>query len=221
MEIKKYRLGQLQTNCYLLIRDNNCLIIDPADEANFILEVLQGKKLKLIGMLATHGHFDHIGAAGEIQLSNNVPLFIFKQDQFLVDRLNQTAQYFLGHNPYYIQPKKVSYLHEGRFRISPVQQAQNGLSESRKMDFEFRILSCPGHTPGGCCFYFPDEKALFSGDSLFKQGVGRYDFSYCNKRDLKKSIEKLMQLPGETTVYPGHGEITKIKDEKNAPCLII
>src|SRR3989339_2004515 len=110
--IVKYSLGQLQVNCYLLIKEDYCLVVDPADEAGFILEELRRKKLKLVGILATHGHFDHIGAVGEIQLSYNIPLYIFKEDQFLIDRLNETAEHFLGYNPHFLQPVSIKYLIE-------------------------------------------------------------------------------------------------------------
>lgn len=190
MKIVKYSLGQLQANCYFLIEGQDCLVIDPADDAPFILEELQRQQLSLVGMLATHGHFDHIGAVGEIQLSFNVPLYIFKEDQFLVDRLNETAKYFLGFNPNFIKPKNIKYIKEN-FSIT---------------NYELRIIKTPGHTPGSCCYYFKEKNALFTGDTLFKDGVGRTDFSYCSKGDLEKSLKKLFKLPKETIVYPGHGE---------------
>ncbi len=198
MKIIKYSLGQLQANCYFLIKGEDCLIIDPADDASFILEELQRQRLNLVGMLATHGHFDHIGAVGEIQLSFNIPLYIFREDQFLIDRLNETAKYFLGFNPHFIKPITVKYLTETNFRIS---------------DFKLRILSSPGHTPGSCCFYVEKEKVIFTGDTLFKDGIGRYDFSYSNKKDLKTSLEKIFKLPKETIIYPGHGDDSILQDE--------
>ena len=198
MIIKKYTLGQLQANCYFLIDDQDCLIIDPADDAPFILEELQRQQLNLIGMLATHGHFDHIGAVGEIQLSFNVPLYIFKEDQFLVDRLNETAKYFLGFDPHFIKPKNIKYI-KNNFSIT---------------DYKLRIIQTPGHTPGSCCFYLPAEASakagfksiLFTGDTLFKDAVGRTDLSYSSQDDLKKSLKKIFKLPEETIIYPGHGE---------------
>ena len=96
MKILKFPLGQLQANCYFLIEQDECLVIDPADDASFILEELLRRRLKLIGMLATHGHFDHVMAVGEIQKSFNVPLYISGKDQFLIDRVEETAEYFLG-----------------------------------------------------------------------------------------------------------------------------
>jgi len=198
MTIKKYSLGQLQANCYFLIEDQNCLIIDPADDASFILEELQRQQLNLVAMLATHGHYDHIGATGEIQLSLNIPLFILKEDQFLVDRLNETAKYFLGYDPHFIKPRIIRYLTKKEFKIN---------------NFQLAILDSPGHTPGGCCFYIKKENALFSGDTLFKGAVGRTDLSYSSEDDLKRSLNKILELPAGTVVYPGHEEDTLIEDE--------
>ncbi len=194
MEIITYQLGSLQANCYLLVNDKDCLIIDPGDDASFILEEIQRKRLNLVGMLATHGHFDHIGAVGEIQLSFNVPLYVFEEDQFLIDRLGETAKYFLRHDPHFISPKNISYLKERELKI---------------LNFKFQIVFTPGHTPGGCCFYFKEENALFTGDTLFADGVGRTDLSYSNETDLNKSLEKIHRLK-DIIIYPGHGESAMI-----------
>ena len=106
MKFVKYSLGQLQANCYFLIDGQNCLIIDPADDASFILEELQRQRLNLVGMLATHGHFDHVMAVGEIQQSINMPLYIHEKDNFLIDRVEQTAEHFLGYKPIVLPIKK-------------------------------------------------------------------------------------------------------------------
>ena len=88
MIIETYPLGQLQANCYLVVKNNTCLIIDPSDEASFILEKIQRKNLKPVGLLATHGHFDHVMASGEIETHYNaslpLPLYIHKKDLFLI-----------------------------------------------------------------------------------------------------------------------------------------
>lgn len=201
MKIVKYSLGQLQANCYFLINNQDCLIIDPADDASFIIEEIQRQRLNLIGMLATHGHFDHIGAVGEIQLSFNVPLYIFKDDQFLIDRLNETAKYFLGFDPNFIKPSRVKYLTESKFN-------------SDLIGIELKIIKTPGHTPGSCCLYFREKNVVFTGDTLFKDGIGRTDLSYSSKVDLKKSLKKIFKLQQETIVYPGHGEETVLQEEK-------
>ncbi|MCS6956804.1 MAG: MBL fold metallo-hydrolase [Patescibacteria group bacterium] len=201
MKILRYSLGQLQANCYFLIKENNCLIIDPADEANFILEELQRKKLKLLAMLATHGHFDHLMAVGEIQKSFNVPLYISFKDKFLIDRLEKTAEYFLGYQP----------------MILPIKMIRNlDIKNSLKIkNYKLKIINTPGHTPGSVCFYFSEEKIIFTGDTLFKGAIGRYDFSYSNKNDLRESLDQILSLPKETIIYSGHGEETIIFKEKN------
>ncbi|PIP63572.1 hypothetical protein COW97_01755 [Candidatus Roizmanbacteria bacterium CG22_combo_CG10-13_8_21_14_all_34_12] len=199
MKIVKYSLGQLQANCYFLIDDQDCLIIDPADDAPFILEELQRQQLNLVGMLATHGHFDHVMAVGEIQQSISLPLIIHEKDKFLIDRLEQTAEHFLGYKPI----------------ILPINHLENFPPSPRlRWASKLKIIFTPGHTPGSCCFYFPKENALFTGDTLFKEAVGRTDLSYSSKVDLKKSLKKIFELPRETIIYSGHGEDTIIEDEK-------
>ena len=84
MKITTYPLGQLQANCYLLVHDKDCILIDPADDASFLLEEISRQNLNLVAMLATHGHFDHVMAVGEIQLSLKVPFYIHGKDLFLI-----------------------------------------------------------------------------------------------------------------------------------------
>ncbi|MBI4009187.1 MBL fold metallo-hydrolase [Candidatus Roizmanbacteria bacterium] len=206
LKIITFSLGQLQANCYFLVQEGECIIIDPADDAPFILEELQRRRLKLVGMLATHGHFDHIMAAGEIQKSFNVPLYIFKEDLFLVKRINETAEYFLGFNPHSLQPTHIKYLKPGKLEIRNPPAGEAG--------WKLEILFTTGHTPGSCCYYFEMEKVIFTGDTLFKGAIGRYDFSYSSKVDLNNSLMRLLKLPGEVMVYPGHGERTTIRKEK-------
>lgn len=201
MQILTFSLGELQTNTYLLTQDDKCLIIDPADEASFILEEIQRRNLHLVGMIATHGHFDHILAAGEIQTGiGDLPLYINDKDTFLVKRVRVTAKHFLGHNQIMLPVRKTEHIQNGKMTIGP---------------FIFEVIESPGHTPGGCCFYFSSEQAVFTGDTLFKGAVGRTDLSYSNKKDLRDSIYRLIKaLPEETVIYPGHGETSTIMDEK-------
>lgn len=199
MKILKFSLGQLQVNCYILTHDSECIIIDPADEASFLLEEIQRRHLTLQALIATHGHFDHVMAAGEIQKSFNVPFYIHAKDMFLIDRLNETAEYFLGYNPYSLKPDHTLFFDEGSLSVG---------------SWLLNVVFTPGHTPGSCSFYLRDKNILFSGDTLFKGNIGKYDFSYSRKNDLKKSLEKILLFPDKTAVYPGHGEDTTIGDEK-------
>lgn len=201
MRVEILVLGELKTNCYLLIEGDACVLIDPADSADFILEKIQRQNLRLACLVATHGHFDHILSAGEIQLSYDIPLYIDKNDEFLVKRLNATAQHFLGYDPVALPPKKTTFFPENDqdIVIDP---------------FSFRLMHVPGHTPGSVALYFPKEQSIFTGDTLFKEAVGRTDLSYSDKAELKKSLQKLMKLPDETTVYAGHGAQTTIGEER-------
>lgn len=200
MEILSFPLGQMQANCYLLVKDKECLIIDPADSADFILEEIQRRNLELVGMVATHGHFDHVLAVGEIQLSfPNISLFIHPKDLFLIKRLGETAKYFLGYEPNVIPIKSTKELKEGKIEVG---------------GWKLEVIHSSGHTPGSCCLYFRDEAVIFTGDTLFAGAVGRYDFKYSDKKDLKKSVEKILELPEFVTVYSGHGEETLVQTER-------
>jgi len=195
MKIIRYSLGQMRANCYFLVEGDSCLIVDPGDEADFLTEEIQRQKLQPVAILATHGHFDHVMAVGEIQRSFPIPLYLQEADLFLIKRLNATAQHFLGYNPYCLPPTIIKKLEKGDWEIG---------------NFKLQVITSPGHTPGGCCFYFKDEQVVFTGDTLFKDGIGRYDFSYSNKKDLDESIAKILTLPEGTTIYSGHGDETVI-----------
>lgn len=200
MNVYRFPLGELQTNAYLLVKDTNCIIIDPADSADFLLEEVQRRNLQLQGIVATHGHFDHLMAVGEIQLSYpHLPLYIHKEDHFLSKRLKETAKYFLGYEPYVIPVQSSIDLQQGELSIG---------------DFTFTVLLTPGHTPGSCSFYFPEDAIIFTGDTLFNGAVGRYDFKYSSKADLRISVKTILELPEEIQIYSGHGEETYIFAEK-------
>jgi glyoxylase-like metal-dependent hydrolase (beta-lactamase superfamily II) len=206
MRIHTLPLGQMQANCYILEKDGECLIIDPSDTANFILEQVERRRLSITGIIATHGHFDHIMAVGEIQVSMKalnaqiLPLYIHKEDEFLLTRIVETARHFLGYEPGVIPVQTTKHLKPGKQKIG---------------NYSFEVIHTPGHTPGSCCLYFKEDNVLFTGDLLFKEGIGRYDFSYSDKDDLVKSLKTILKLPEDTIVYSGHGEETTIGDEKN------
>lgn len=200
MNILTFPLGQLRANCYFLTQDKESIIIDPADDASFILEEIQRRGLDVKALLATHGHFDHVMAVGEIQAAlPRVPFFIHKNDTFLLKRLEETAKHFLGYEPYILQPKNITSLNIK----TPIRE-----------DFQFQIIHTPGHTPGSVSYHFPIQNIIFTGDTLFAGTIGRYDFSYSDKHELKNSLGKLFGLPKTTVVYPGHGERSSIGIEK-------
>lgn len=202
INLLNYKVGPLQTNCYFLSKDNNTLIFDAGDSAEFILEKILELKLIPLAIFATHGHFDHIMAVGEIQLSFDIPFYISCEDLFLLDRAKKTAEFFLKTKQVYIKPKNIRDLNEGKLNVGQI---------------EFDVLKTPGHTPGSTCCKFEDF--ILTGDTLFKGAVGRYDFSYSDKQILKSSINRLFELPRNTVVYPGHGEETTIGEERKNPVI--
>lgn len=185
MEVKRLVVGQLRTNCYLVAckETNEGMVVDPGDEGSFLSEkILElGVKPKLI--VATHGHFDHLMAAEELRLNFNIPLLIHKRDEFLIKKTTSQTP---------LPPKIWQYI-----------------KEEEKIEFgqeKFEVIHTPGHTPGSLSLYNKKENVLFCGDLLFKDGVGRTDFSYGSSEKLKNSLEKIFSLPSKTLVYPGHGE---------------
>jgi glyoxylase-like metal-dependent hydrolase (beta-lactamase superfamily II) len=188
MHILTYPLGQLQANCYIVIQDNKCIIIDPGDSADFLLEEILRKNLNVSAILATHGHFDHMMAVGELQLSLHCPFYIHEIDLFLVKRLKQTAHHFLGYEPVIFQPQQIAYINPDTFQIP---------------EFDIKAIYTPGHTPGSCSFYVEQENALFTGDTLFSTGLGSYDHAYSDKKKLFSSVAQLKKI--DAILYPGHG----------------
>ncbi len=192
MIIQTYPLGELQTNCYLVFdeKTKKGIVIDPADEANFISEQILGQNIELSAIVATHGHFDHILAAWELQLAFNVPFLVSKRDEDIVKNMQKSAKYWLKREIIEQPPEKITPL---KTKIVFGNQT-------------LEVIPCPGHTPGGVSLHSSKHKVIFTGDTLFLDGIGRTDFSYSNKKDLYKSINSLKKLPEDLIIYPGHGE---------------
>lgn len=199
MKIHTYPVGELQANCYFITNDKDCLIIDPGDSGDFLLEEVSRNNYSVKAIVATHGHFDHVMGVGEMQLALNVPFYMNLKDEFFIKRLEETALHFLGYEPTVIKPQKIT-------NISTLIPAKEGIQD-------FKIIETPGHTPGSVCIYFAREQTIFTGDTLFKNGIGRYDFSYADKKDLFCSLNELFKLPEQTLVYSGHGDPTTIGEE--------
>ncbi len=156
MQIEMIKVGELRTNCYIVTKNEETIIIDPGDEFQKIQEKCQNKNV--VGILVTHHHYDHIGA------------------------LKQLEEYYnLKHNTF--------------------------------NNWNIKIIPSPGHASDLVCFYFKDDKILFSGDFIFYHTIGRYDLEGSNFIDMKKSIQNIITYPIDTIVYPGHGKSTTLKEE--------
>ena len=192
--IKTVTVGELEENCYLVQVNpgGRLFIIDPGAEPERILSAVNVFDAPEKVILFTHGHFDHIGAAGELVRKLGI------KDCYLNSRDRELFYSRDNAWPPYIPP------------------AENLPEVNGTINYpEFETIFTPGHTPGGVSFYFKQIPALFSGDTLFAGSVGRTDFPGGNTGDLLKSIqEKLMILPDDTPVYPGHGPATSIGREK-------
>ncbi len=146
----------------------------------------------------THGHFDHAGAAEELAKQFDISIYALEKEQETLENPDLNLSGW-----------------EGKTRAY---RADCYLRDEEEIDLagvHIRVLHTPGHTVGGCCYFFPYQKLLFAGDTLFAQSVGRTDFPQGSMTDLVRSVrEKLMTLPDDVTVYPGHNEITTIGTER-------
>lgn len=200
----KYKLvvvGPLETNCYLAYCDEtmDCAVIDPGAQPELIFPAVVEAGLRPVVILNTHGHIDHIGANRDVLEKFNVPLWIHELDRPLLEA-------------------------DAQFELSLVLGAKSSppadrlLKDGETVAFgrcRLEVIHTPGHSPGSVGFF--GEKILFSGDTLFNGGVGRTDLPGGSTRDLEVSLrERILCLPAETVVLPGHGPWTTIGDERES-----
>ncbi|MHC4396851.1 MAG: MBL fold metallo-hydrolase [Planctomycetota bacterium] len=209
MKIEHLILGSYETNCYVLRVDESakdCLIVDTGLEAGALIEFLQSHELNPVIAVFTHGHADHI--TGIPLLRENYPdikIYIHKLDAKMLTRATSNLSLLAGRV----------------FRTKPADCLIEEPDVIEAAGIKLEVLHTPGHTRGGISLYSKDEQILFSGDALFAGSVGRTDMPGGNMGQLIAGIkEKLLPLPEETVVYPGHGPVTTIAREKmNNPFL--
>ena len=187
MEIKIQPMGATQTNCYIVTIDNKDLIIDPGMNAtSWVLN----NTTNPIAILNTHGHYDHVWSNAELREKLNVPIYIHKDDAFMLEKC------VLGQNP----PKsKADFLVNG-----------DELLEINGIKVQYRHFA--GHTPGNSIIEIQD--VWFSGDFLFQQSIGRWDFPFSSGEAMAKSLEKAMKIKDDFTLYPGHGMTSTLRQEQ-------
>ena len=192
MLIKTLPVGQLETNCYVVSNEETlgCIVIDPGDESNRILDYLEDNHLKCEAIFLTHGHYDHTGAVEAVMEETGAPVYICPRDD----------AHTTGDRHYsYMLPEGGRYYDDGdvlRFA---------GLS--------FQILAVPGHTAGGVAIVCED--ALFTGDTLFRGSCGRTDLPGGDMEEEFRSLKRLCDLPGDYEVYPGHMDSSSLERERN------
>lgn len=195
-------VGQLQTNAYLLSDPETLttFIVDPGDDGGFIINKILEKGFTPCGIIATHGHFDHIMGAFEIQKTFDLPLYANQDDAFLFSNMQKSAKFYLKHN-YCDPPPTLTHPVCGN-QMLPL--GKSGI----------RIISLPGHTPGSIGLHDESAGILVCGDTIFSGGqVGRTDFSYSSSEKLQNSLDYILSFPGDTVLYPGHGQQTSVGRE--------
>lgn len=185
MKIKRIIAGAFQTNTYLLEINDEAILIDPASKPEKLIEMLGDKKL--IAILLTHGHFDHIKAVDGLYDKYKCPIFLNEEDKELVKDKHAAESFMISNCPTISKP--LTYLKEEKMKIG---------------DFEFEVIFTPGHTKGSVCFKFKED--LFTGDTLFRGSVGRTDLKGGDNSKLKNSLRIIKELDGSLIVHPGHDE---------------
>ncbi len=203
MDIIRLVLSPLATNCYIIDAGNSeAAVIDPADDGERILAEAQGAGLAIKKILLTHGHFDHTGAASFIKEKTGAPIYIHKADEEMLSDGVKALAFFTPDRPF--------------VTCSPDTLLGDGDTVTQG-DVTFRVISTPGHTAGSVCFLCGGDGGrgvLFSGDTLFKDSIGRTDMYSGSSDTLMRSLDKLRELDGDYDVYPGHGEPTTLAAEK-------
>ena len=201
MIIKMLTVGPFAANCYIVGSSSTKqgMIIDPGADADTIMRTVQQTGLSMSIIVITHAHMDHVGALREVHQKTNAHFAVHEAEKGFVFSTPMRMLTSLGVSPVKSPPRPDRLLKDGDL-------IDIG-------DLQFEVLYTPGHSSGGICLL--GHGVVFSGDTLFKLGIGRTDFPGMSHERLIKSIrEKLMVLPDETIVYPGHGPATTIGDER-------
>ena len=200
MILKTLVVGRLQENVYIVGDEgsNACMIVDPGDDAKSILSEVKRAGLVVYNIVITHGHIDHIAAVADIMDKYKAEYAIHSADLVIIDSaLNKSM---LTMFPNFRQPPQPNKLLE-----------QDDIIKIGGL--EFTVISTPGHTPGSICLY--GNGVVFTGDTLFQGSIGRYDFPGGDGCQIMSSIvDKIIALPPNTIVLPGHGPRSTIQNEK-------
>ena len=204
-------VGMLQCNCLIIgdPKSHEALVVDPGDEVGRILDMLGRYKLKVQAIISTHAHIDHVGGLAKLHQYTGAPVMMHSEDLPLYHGLEEQAA-FLG------------------MATPEMTEVDHLLKEGDTLpwgNFQASVIHTPGHTPGSVSLYLPQEcgkvrlaqPQLFAGDTLFAGSIGRTDLWGGSMEQIMESLhEKLMKLPEETMVHPGHGTITTIGEEKQS-----
>ena len=192
MLIKTLPVGQLETNCYVVTNEDTlrCVVIDPGDESNTILDYMESNHLKCEAVLMTHGHFDHIGALCAVAEETGADSYMNEKDTMINNGILR--------------------------RGVELPEGLKSYDDGDVLDYagmSFEIIATPGHTPGGVCIKVND--ALFTGDTLFRGSCGRVDLPGGDPQEEMRSLKKICSLEGDFEVYPGHMDSSTLQRERS------
>jgi len=194
-------VGLLQCNCSVFGDEETreAIVVDPGDEIGKITEVLDRHQLRVKAIVITHAHIDHVGGAAKLHQLTGAPVYMNERDRELLQNLEVQASWI-------------------RVATPPAPEIDVAAEEGTTLrlgENDFHVLLTPGHTQGSLSIWIPQEKKLIAGDTLFRDSVGRTDLPGGDTRQILESIKtKLLELPEETVVIPGHGQSTTIGREK-------
>ncbi len=198
MFIKVFICGPIENNVIVVgcEKTKKAAVIDPAiGSFSKIKKFLDNSEYVLEKILITHSHWDHIAEVYKFKKEYSAKVYVHKLDAPFIE--NPESNFFSSHE---IKQVKADVYLENNDTV-------------KVGDIEFLVIHTPGHTPGGVCYYNKENNILFSGDTLFKGTFGRVDFPYADAEKMLSSLKRLIQLPLDTRVIPGHGDETTIKDE--------
>ena len=198
-----FPVGMLGCNCSVIgdEKTREALVIDPGDEIERILEVLRRDQLKLKQIIVTHAHIDHVGGAMKLKQATNAPILLNKNDYALLKMLDVQAAW-IGTPP------------PGAVTIDQSLEDQDTIQCGA---IHAIAMHTPGHTEGSTCLYFPSEQKLIAGDTLFAGSIGRTDLPGGSFNKIITSLhDRVLALPDETIVVPGHGALTTIGEERQS-----
>ncbi len=198
LEINEIVVGPLEVNCYIVYDTENreAIVVDPGDEPDRILDIITADNLKVRYIICTHTHFDHVGAIPELKEKTAAQIVIHEKEAEIYEAARDMGA-FWGYDVDPLPPPDI-FVSEG--------------DEIKTENLVFKVIHTPGHSPGGICLY--GNGIVITGDTLFAGSVGRTDFPGGDMNLLKESFKRLLTLPEDTVVLPGHGPRSTIGREK-------